>query len=365
MMVILRLGESIGSFVLLNGLEKMIDPDSGLIGKPWQAAWFFVGWLTVFGVFCGLAEAQRSSAKVPGRGSKLEVAVPTFDGEAAYEYLKQIVAIGPRVSATEGMLKQQEFIQQHFEGLGASVYKQPFRVRHPHLGSMVELSNIIVRFHPERQERLLLCCHYDTRPFADQDPVNPQGVFLGANDGASGVGLFCELGKHLPGLEGKYGIDIVFFDGEEFVYVHRRDPMFLGSTFFATEYSAKRIDAKYTFGILIDMIGDKELQIHYEHNSMVYAPRLTRSIWGVAQRLKVKEFVPKKKHKIRDDHLPLNSIGKIRTCDIIDFDFPNPRAKNAYWHTQKDTVENCSAESLTKVGWVLLEWLKQMQELNK
>ena len=195
-------------------------------------------------------------------------------------------------------------------------------------------------------------------------PVNPQGEFIGANDGASGVAFLFELGRHMADLPGKYGIDFVFFDGEEFVYVYRRDPMFLGSTHFANQYAARRHDVKYTYGILVDMIADKNLELYYEGNSLGYARRLTRSIWSVADDLGVEEFKPKERHKIRDDHLPLNSIAKIPTCDIIDFDYPVADGRNAFWHTQQDIPENCSAESLEKVGRVLLEWLRRMGKLR-
>lgn len=297
-------------------------------------------------------------------GDSTETTQPTFDGKSAYETLKSICALGTRTSGTEGMRKQQELLKTHFESLGAQVYLQKFSVRHPENGNAVEMCNLAVRFHPERKQRVLLCCHYDTRPFPDQDKDNPRGIFLGANDGASGVALLHELGKHLPALAGKYGVDFIFFDAEEFVFEYHRDAMFLGSTYFANEYAAGKWPANYTYAVLIDMIGDKHLEIYYEGNSMEFAPRLTRSIWGVAKQLGVKSFVPKERHKIRDDHLPLNSIARIRTCDIIDFDYPTAESNNAFWHTTQDLPENCSADSLTQVGWVLLEWLKEMEKLN-
>lgn len=321
-------------------------------------------WLLALFAAAGWAQSDLDRAVPPPSADGPIGGATEFDGEAAFEFLRRAVAIGPRISATAGMARQQEWLTEHFEALGATVRKQPFRVRHPHLGTEVELSNLIVRFHPERQRRLLICCHYDTRPFPDRDPRNPQGVFLGANDGASGVGLLCELGRHVPDLEGQFGIDFVFFDGEEFVFVHRRDPMFLGSQYFAEQYAAGQWDVRYTYGVLVDMVGDADLQIYYERNSIKFAPRLTRSIWGVAEKLGVKEFVATTRHGIKDDHLPLNSIAKIPTCDIIDFDYPNPDQRNVYWHTEQDRVENCSAESLDKVGRVILEWLRQMQELN-
>jgi hypothetical protein len=107
--------------------------------------------------------------------------------------------------------------------------------------------------------------------------------------------------------------------------------------------------------VLVDMIGDKDLEIYQEKNSLLAAPELTRSIWRVANELKVSEFVARPKHEIRDDHLPLNEIARIPTCDIIDFDY-GPR--NSYWHTMKDVPSACSGASLAKVGRVLLAWLE-------
>ncbi len=319
-------------------------------------------------VLCGSAapgqpaSARRQSGDQP---ATQESKVPEkFDGDYAYQVLVDVCKLGARVSNAEAMKKQQEMIKGHFEALGAKIIEQDFQARHPLDNQFVTLKNMIVRFHPERKRRLLFACHYDTRPYPDRDPKNSQGIFLGANDGASGVGLFFELGKHIAPMEGNYGIDLVFFDGEEFVWRSGVDPMFLGSTFFATEYSKNRWDVKYYYGILVDMIGDKELELYYETNSLQMAPKLTKSIWGVAAELGVQEFVQKERHVIRDDHLPLNTIARIQTCDIIDFDYPNANSNNSYWHTEQDVPENCSAESLEKVGRVLVEWLRQMQQLK-
>ena len=208
--------------------------------------------------------------------------IPKFDGDVAYQNLVEICEIGPRISTSDGMAKQQEMIQEHMEALGGTVEYQAFNATNPLNGRLVELKNLVVRWHPDREKRLLLCCHYDTRPFPDRDPVNPRGVFLGANDGASGVALLMELAKTMPKLDGPWGIDMVFFDGEEFVFDSRRDPMFLGSTHFANEYAAGRWNEEYIYGILVDMIGDKDLQLFYEKNSMKDpdALRLMRSVLG-------------------------------------------------------------------------------------
>ena len=204
----------------------------------------------------------------PAELAKQEAATQ-FDADKAFAHLKAVCEFGPRVSASSGMKKQQKYIKKHFESIkGANFYTQPFRVRSPYTGKFVQLDNIIIQFHPERKKRLLVCCHHDTRPFPDSDPFNPRGVFIGANDGGSGVGLLCELGRHMQSLDGNFGVDLVFFDGEEFVIHRPRDRMFLGSTYFAQQYAAGKLKWKYQFGLLVDMVADKDLQIYLEGNSL-------------------------------------------------------------------------------------------------
>jgi glutaminyl-peptide cyclotransferase len=284
-----------------------------------------------------------------------------FDRNAAFGYLKEICEIGPRPSASPGMRKQQTYLQQHFERIGGKFFSQAFSVRSPYNGQWVQLHNIVVQWHPQRTKRLMICCHHDTRPFADSDPQNPRARFIGANDGGSGVALLCELGKHIAALGGDYGVDFVFFDGEEFVIQRQRDPMFLGSTYFAQQYTQGNVGWKYEQAVLVDMVADKDLQIFLEGNSMHFAKGLTQDVWSVARAMGVHEFIPEQKQFIRDDHLPLNEIAKIPTCDIIDFDFPNPTQGNIYWHTREDNLGNCSAESLGKVGSVVLGWIRFKQ----
>ena len=375
------------------------------VSAPRSIALFARMAIVLFGLIGPLNSVGSLSAQTVAV-SEVTKAAPKFDEDQSFAHLEDVCAFGRRLSGSRGMRQQQDYLRKHFQSLGAEVFMQPFIARDPRDGSQAQLANMIVRFHPHRSKRLLLCCHYDTRPFPDRDRRNPHGVFIGANDGGSGVAILCELGRHMQRLsgesksdpakvaagalegqpktdDGKYGIDFAFFDGEEFVYVARRDPMFLGSTHFANQYArtghppeskvsfdppgqppaVRPANSRYVFAILIDMVGDKNLQIYYEGNSLTYAPRLTKSIWDVAARMKIKEFIPKQKHNIRDDHLPLNQIARIPTCDIIDFDFPSARRKHAYWHTEADVVKNCSAKSLGSVGSVLLQWLNEMQQL--
>jgi glutaminyl-peptide cyclotransferase len=284
-----------------------------------------------------------------------------FDGRRAYQHLLDICEFGRRVSGSQGMERQQAYLIEHFTALGGKVEKQEFPARDPLTGRLVPMTNLIVTWRPDARERILLCAHYDTRPYPDNDPdpLRRRGLFLGANDGASGVAVLCEMGRHLPELPTRYGVDFVFFDGEELVYDDRRDPYFLGSEHFAREYASNPPPHRYRWGVLLDMVGDRSLELYIERNSYSWPDTrpLVESIWGTARRLGVREFIPRQRHWVSDDHVKLHDIAGIPTCDIIDFDYPRP-GRPTYWHTTHDTPDKCSAESLGKVGLVVLEWLK-------
>jgi glutaminyl-peptide cyclotransferase len=283
------------------------------------------------------------------------VGAAELDATRAFGYLKQICDLGPRISGSEGMTRQQAMITEHFTKLGAKVFEQEFDVRHPETGVPVRLKNLIVSWQPEAAQRVILCCHYDTRPYPDEEPLpqNRLQPFIGANDGASGVALFMEMGHHMASIQPKLGVDFVFFDGEEFIFQKVRDKFFHGSEHFAQQYRDKPPTHRYSAGVLVDMVGDKNLRIDMERLSLRYAPEVTQSVFQVAQDLKVKEFVRRRGNmEINDDHVALNQIAKIPTVDLIDFDYP-------YWHTRNDLPAACSGESLAKVGKVLLAWLER------
>jgi glutaminyl-peptide cyclotransferase len=278
-----------------------------------------------------------------------------FNGARAFEYLKDLCRIGPRPSGSPGMEAQQKLLAEHFQKLGGQVEFQRFHVRSPRDGSWTPMANIIVRWHPERTDRILLCAHYDTLPFPLHDPVNPGGRFIGANDNASGVAVLMELAHDMPALSTKYGVDFLLLDGEEFIFDEHRDRFFLGSEYFARKYAAGKSGQKYRWGVLLDMVGDADLQIYQERNSLWWkdARPLVADIWATAARLGVRDFVPKPKEEINDDHVRLHDVGHIPCIDVIE-----PLNDYAPWHTQGDTDDKCSPLSLAKVGWVIREWLK-------
>lgn len=336
------------------------DGQTMLLGGVVVASLALIIWVVIFSGD-ETTNGQSPAANIP-------LADLPVDGERAYTYLKQICAFGPRPSGSEGMKGQQKLLADHFQRLGGNVRWQTFRVRHPETGEPVEMSNMIVEWHPDRKQRILLACHYDTRPYPDRDPDpnKRKGTFIGANDGASGAAVLAELAHWLPQLEGPYGIDFVLLDGEEFIFDDNRDRdrYFLGSQHFATQYVRDPPEHRYRAGVLLDMVGDANLEIYQDQFSLEWPDTrpMVHSIWGVARRLGVREFIARPHRiQIRDDHLMLRNVGGIPTCDIIDFDYPRRGSRTSYWHTEADTPDKCSALSLGKVAWVVLEWLKQLK----
>ncbi|MCA9148087.1 MAG: M28 family peptidase [Planctomycetales bacterium] len=334
------------------------------------ASWFLL--LAIGLSIVGLAYVVARAPAVPDAETTLytatgplEVAQNPLDADRTFRYLEEICRIGVRFSGSEGMQQQQALLTRHFEQLGGVVQRQEFRVRHPLTGQPVSMANLVVQWHPERRERILLCAHYDTRPFPDRDP-DPQarrGVFVGANDGGSGVAVLMELAHLWSKYNGKLGVDYVLFDGEELVYDEDRDEYFLGSRYFAESYVRSPPAYRYRGAILLDMVGDKHLNLPQEHHSATWRDTrgMTQSIWKTAQQMGVREFIPRRGYQLRDDHLMLHDIAKIPACDIIDFDYGPPGQRVSYWHTREDTPDKCSGESMAKVGWVVWTWLSNLR----
>jgi hypothetical protein len=297
------------------------------------------------------------------RGGGVDVSQLPLDAERSMRYLTQLCDLGARYSGSPGMQQQQQLLGQHFENLGGEVQMQPFRVRHPIDGSPVDMANLLVHWHPDRTTRVLLCAHYDTRPFPDRDPDVGQrrGLFVGANDGASGVAVLMEMAHLMRQFDGTIGVDFALFDGEELVYDNDRDPYFLGSRFFAEQYVRQPPSYRYQAAVLLDMVGDKNLALYQEGHSVGWRDSrpLVKAIWGVAAEMGVHEFVARRKYQVQDDHLMLHDIAKIPAVDIIDFDYSPPGSRVSYWHTRADTPDKCSGESLAKVGSVVWTWLRR------
>ena len=222
--------------------------------------------LVVSPVAVALFKMGPASSGTPAPAQSNASTKPTklagFDGERAYGYLLEQCKIGPRVSGTEGnqMLRRQ--LKEHFESLGAQVTLQAFVARHPMTGEPVEMENVMASWQPDRARRVVIGAHFDTRPHADREASAKRRAepFLGANDGASGVAVLMELAHVLADLKPSVGVDLVAFDGEELVFDERGE-YFLGSTHFAQDYLRRKASVTYVAGIVVDMVGDKSLDI--------------------------------------------------------------------------------------------------------
>jgi hypothetical protein len=284
-----------------------------------------------------------------------------IDGKRAYKYLKEICEIGPRPAGSVANARQRAMVSKHFQAHGAAVTEQPFSGADPRSNAPVSMVNLVGSWYPDRRDRVVIGAHYDTRPFPDEErnPARRTLPFIGANDGASGVALLMEIAHHMDTLPTPWGVDLVLFDGEELVYGqgpnNQEGEYFLGAKEFARIYdngvTSRRLKTRYVAGIVLDMVGDRDLKIDQEENSVNLAPGLVRDVWAVARRLKATAFRNRVGQAVLDDHLALNNAG-IPAIDIIDFDYP-------HWHTSQDLPENCSAASLEEVGRVVTARLAQ------
>jgi hypothetical protein len=261
-----------------------------------------------------------------------------FDGERALGLVEAQLAMGPRVPGTEAHHEVVDWIVTSLQEAGWEADIQPFT------GQGQAGTNILGRFGEGAGTPLLLGAHYDSRPVADHDALSPQSPVPGANDGASGVAVLLELARVLPEDGLTRPLWLAFFDLEDGGGAAGSD-WILGSRAFAAQLPSAPAAA-----IVVDMIGDADLQIYFEINS---DPLLRESIWSTAASLGFDAFVPAPLHAMLDDHIPFVENG-IPSVLIIDFDYP-------YYHTTQDTLDKVSAHSLEQVGQTLEAWLLSQQ----
>ncbi|MBR9974189.1 MAG: M28 family peptidase [Bacteroidetes bacterium] len=288
--------------------------------------------------------------------------VPAFDGARSFSLLVRQVAFGPRVPNSDAHARCLDFYNAFFDSLDIEVEVQSFTLP-GYDGEQLRLSNVIARIHPERVDRILLAAHWDTRPFADRetDPEAAKRPIPGANDGASGVAVLLHLAELLQSHPAPVGVDIVLFDGEDYGREGDESMFLLGSKYFSATLDAAQ---RYRFGILLDLVGDRDAEFPREELSRQFAGDVQDMLWREARRLGLSAFTDRPHSAILDDHLPLNTVAGIKTVNIIDAALvggtaDNPRRR--YWHTLDDTPEQCSPETLDTVGRLLLSILYGIQ----
>jgi hypothetical protein len=311
--------------------------------------WAWLAPLLALGVAAGAAALRRANRPAgapppPAAVAPQPLKAPPFDSQRAFDLLKKQLAFGPRVPGRPGHAACRDFLLAELKKYADDAALQQFtpRVR----GQAVPMANLIARWKPKEKGGVLLAAHWDTRPTADQeaDPARRRQPIPGANDGASGVAVLLELARQFHATAPPVPVTIVLFDGED--YGPGIEDMFYGSRYYA-DHLPPDGPAR---GILLDMIGDRDLSIPQEQYSSQRAGQVQREVYEIAARLNyARQFPAVEGLAIQDDHLPLQAKG-LQVIDLIDFDYP-------HWHTLGDTAERCSPRSLQAVGEVVGAWV--------
>jgi glutaminyl-peptide cyclotransferase len=268
--------------------------------------------------------------------------VGKFDAGRAWEHLRQLVAIGPRPSGSAEIEKTRKYIREQLAASGLTAVDQAWDDQTPI--DKVHMVNLVATIPGARKERIVIAGHYDTKLYR-------QFRFVGASDGASSAAFLLELARVLHARKNPMTIELLFLDGEE-----ARLPEWGGTdnTYGSRHYveAAKKDGSLATLKalMLIDMIGDRDLDIRRDTNS---TPWLTNTIWETAHRLNLDDYFIPDSTRIEDDHLPFLAAG-IPSVDIIDLDYEA-------WHTAKDNIDAVSARSLQVVGDVVLGALPNIE----
>ena len=291
--------------------------------------------------------ALACQARAGDGGNKSPV---EFNGRTALTYIQRQMSFGPRIPNKPGHQQEADWLLTELRARADTVIVQEIthRLRN---GEVLHLRNFFARFRPEATERVLFLAHWDTRPMADKSAnlAQQRMPVPGANDGASGVAVLLGVADALKARPPANGVDLLFVDGEDYGDFADTSDVLIGSRWFAAHQPP---GYQPLFAVLFDMVGDKDLQIYQEGQSVAFAPEVVQRVWQVAaERGHERQFIPRAGQTLIDDHVSLQKAG-IHAIDVVDFDYP-------YWHTTEDTIDKVSAESLQIVGDVAVSLTRQ------
>jgi hypothetical protein len=302
--------------------------------------------------FGAIIVAVAALAACQARAGGGKGGVQEFNGRTAFSYVERQMSFGPRIPNKPGHRQTGDWLLSELRARADTVIVQEIRhVTRAGGGGggggggrsdTLRLRNFFARFNPKATERVLFLAHWDTRPMADHsENLGQQRLPVpGANDGASGVAVLLGVADALKARPPAGGVDLLFVDGEDYGDFADTNDVLIGSRWFAAHQPA---GYQPLFAVLFDMVGDKDLQIFEEANSVAFAPEVVQRVWRVAdERGYGRQFVGSVRHTLTDDHVSLQKVG-IHAIDVVDFDYP-------YWHTTEDTIDKVSAESLQIVG---------------
>lgn len=296
-------------------------------------------------------------------------ACPEFMADSAFRYIEEQCAFGPRLLGTKEADQCAEWIKLQFTRMGCSVGEQKTEVT-VWDGTKFPCRNIIASTNLQAQKRIMLCAHWDTRPWADNDPdeANHRKPVLGANDGASGVAVMVEIARLIQQqpLNG-VGIDFICFDAEDMgtpewaeIESELDETWCLGSEVWAKQAVTNGYKPRY--GILLDMVGGRGATFSREQISVHYANHIVDKVWSLASELGYGQFFPNREGGVlMDDHVNVNSIANIPCIDIVPYFTDGPSSFGPTWHTIYDTPENIDKNVLKAVGQTVLQLLYNEQ----
>ena len=296
------------------------------------------------------------------------IKVDDFNSDSAYNFISKQVSFGPRVPNTINHKKCGDWIVNKLTNYGFKTKEQVGQVT-AFNGSKLPVRNIIGNINPNATKKVLLCAHWDTRPFADRDSLNKNRPIIGANDGASGVGVILEIARAFKKDSLNIGLEIIFFDVEDygapsldnsfFDLQSMNDTWCLGS-----QYWSYNLDANYkkpNFGILLDMVGAKGAVFTKEEISRKYAGYHLNKVWKLAEFLGYGDCFQKKiAPPITDDHTYINQLTLIPTIDIIHYDLSPYSGRfdfGRFHHTHQDNMEIIDKKTLNAVGQTVISYL--------
>ncbi len=294
--------------------------------------------------------------------SKPPIELPNFSQDSAYAYLKAQVDFGPRVPGSKAHANCANFLTEKMKRFMPDVTVQTGNAT-TFDGKSFVIKNIIAEYNPHLNNRILLCAHWDTRPFADADSVDKYKPFDGADDGASGVAVLLEIARQLSIAKPEIGVDIIFFDLEDYGQEQNDDrfPQIENTWCLGTQYWAKnphKIGYTAQYGILLDMVGGKNAVFPQEGTSLQYAPDVVSSVWSLAQSMGYTNFINNRTNPTMDDHYFVNTIAHIPCIDIVHYDVQ--RGNYAYWHHRhSDNLDIIDPATLKTVGQLLVAVLWQ------
>lgn len=295
---------------------------------------------------------------------KAEPVGPAFSADSAYAFVKAQCDFGPRAMNTEAHDRCGSWIVNKFRQYGCVVTSLRADLK-GYDGTVLKSQNIWARIHPERTERILLCAHWDSRPWADNDPdsANWHKPILAANDAASGVAVMLEIARLLQrDTTLRVGVDFVCFDAEDWGTPQWAeseggdDSWALGAQYFAANLP---YGFHVRYGILLDMVGGQGARFYQEGVSKQYAGDVVKKVWRAARKAGYGGYFPRQDGgMITDDHVPLNEVAQIPTVDIIAY-YPDCQQSSfgPTWHTVSDNMEHIDPAVLKAVGQTVVQVL--------